>query len=137
MGHVGMGEMGHSDRSGIEENVEVAVKNLVSSSRPLWKGRTEIGVVNEITMGRREEWARTAHNCSAIQERIECFHVFGHGGSRPYQSLGMQRAIAPNKHQLKAYSSGKLPTSRCPLFLIICESSSTRQLLKLVCEAKL
>jgi hypothetical protein len=34
----------------------------------------------------------------AIQERIECFHVFGHWRSRPYQ----------------AYSSGKLPTSRSP-----------------------
>jgi len=37
-----MGEMGHGDRSGIEENVEVAVKNLVVRVDTLCKDRTEI-----------------------------------------------------------------------------------------------
>jgi hypothetical protein len=71
MGHIGMGELGHSDRSGIEENVQGRGQKFGSSGRHRCKDRTET------------EWSRKSHWVTRrmVRRARKLFQLFTKGSN--------------------------------------------------------
>jgi hypothetical protein len=117
MGHVGMGEMSHSDRSGIEENVQGrGSKNLV----------IQVDTIVKIEPRSSGQGNQTKNG----KDSANCFT-----NASLFSAAGDSAKLASTTY---AYSSGELTALRSsPLFRLSAGSFSTPAVLKLVCEAKL